>query len=41
MKKIILFLSFVFMLCGCGKFDDEDLVKQIDEKIAISEKSAR
>jgi len=33
MKKIILFLSFVFLLSGCGKFSDKDLIEELSNKI--------
>ena len=36
MKKIILFLGFVFMLSGCGKFNDTDLVNELNDKIENS-----
>ena len=36
MKKIILFLGIVFMLSGCGKFNDNDLLKELNSKIEDS-----
>ena len=36
MKKIILFLGFIFMLSGCEKFDDTDLVNELNNKIENS-----
>ncbi len=36
MKKIILFLCFIFMTCGCGKFDEKNLIKELDENVSSS-----
>ena len=36
MKKIILFLGVVFMLSGCGKYNDNDLLKELNSKIEDS-----
>ena len=36
MKKIILFLVVVFLLSGCGKYNDNDLLKELNSKIEDS-----
>ena len=34
MKKILLFLSvLVFLVTGCGKYDEKDIVKELNKKI--------
>ena len=33
MKKIFLFLGVVLLLSGCGKYDEKDLIKDLDKKI--------
>ena len=33
MKKIFIFLSLLLLVCGCGKYSDKDLVKDINKKI--------
>ncbi len=34
MKKIVLFFSCIFMLLGCSKFDDKDLINDLNKKIS-------
>ena len=36
MKKIFLFLGFIVMLSGCGKFTDKDLLKELSNKVEKS-----
>ena len=33
MKKAIIFLGVILLLSGCGKYDDKDLVNDLDKKI--------
>ena len=33
MKKIFIFLGIILLVCGCGKYDDKDLVKDLSKKI--------
>lgn len=36
MKKMILFLGCIFLLSGCGKYDGNDLINELDKKIENS-----
>ena len=33
MKKIFIFLGVLLMVCGCGKYDDKDLVKDLSKMV--------
>ena len=33
MKKIIILMCCVFLLCGCGKIDDKDVIKELEKNI--------
>ena len=36
MKKIIIFFGVLLLVCGCGKYNDKDLVKELSKKIEDS-----
>ena len=36
MKKIIIFLGVLLLVCGCGKYDDKDLLKDLTKKVEDS-----
>ena len=36
MKKILIFISFVLLLSGCMKSNDEDIIKKLNYKISSS-----
>ena len=36
MKKLIAFLGVILLVCGCGKYDDKDLIKDISKKVENS-----
>lgn len=33
MKKIFIFLGIIFLLAGCGKYNDKDLIKDLTKKV--------
>lgn len=33
MRKIFVFLGVLLLVCGCGKYDDKDLIKDLSKKI--------
>lgn len=33
MKKLIVFLGVLFLVCGCGKYNDKDLLKDLSKKV--------
>ena len=37
MKKIFIFLGVILLVCGCGKYDDKDLLKELSKKIEDSD----
>ena len=36
MKKIFIFIGVLLMVCGCGKYNDKDLIKDLSKKIENS-----
>ena len=32
MKKIFIFIGVLLMVCGCGKYNDKDLIKDLSKK---------
>ena len=37
MKKLLVFFGLLLLLCGCGKYSEEDLVKDLNKKINDSD----
>lgn len=37
MKKLFIFLGIVLLVCGCGKYDDKDIIKDLSKKIESSD----
>ena len=33
MKKLFIFLGILLLVCGCGKYDDSDLIKDLSKKV--------
>ena len=36
MKKLFIFLGVLLLVCGCGKYDDKDLIKELSKKVEDS-----
>jgi len=36
MKKLFIFLGVLLLVCGCGKYDDKDLLKDLSKKVGDS-----
>ena len=36
MKKLFIFLGVLLLVCGCGKYDDKDLIKDLSKKVENS-----
>ena len=36
MKKLFVFLGVILLVCGCGKYDDKDLIKELSKKVEDS-----
>ena len=36
MKQIFIFLGVLLLVCGCGKYDDKDLIKELSKKVEDS-----
>ena len=33
MKKLFIFFGILLLVCGCGKYDDSDLIKDLSKKV--------
>lgn len=36
MRKIFIFLGVLLLVCGCGKYDDKSLIKDLSKKVENS-----